>query len=48
MEMVVEGFNMCNTDLMHYNISHKHQQTTFLSDITAARGGIIEKLLIPG
>ena len=38
MEMIVEGFNMCDKDLVHFNRPHKHQQATFLSDITTAKG----------
>ena len=46
MEMVVEGFGMCDKDLVSFNRSRKHQQANFLSNITTGKGDNIEKLLI--
>ena len=48
MEMIVEGFGMCNKDLVSFNRPRKHQQATFLSDITMAKGDKTDKLLMPG
>ena len=44
--MIVEGFGMDKKDLMCFNRVRKHQQATFLSDITTAKGGKINKLLM--
>ena len=44
MDMVVEGFGMCDSDLMRFNRPHKHQQATFLIYITTANGDKITKL----
>ena len=46
MERLVEGFGMCDKDLVSFNRPQKHQQATFLSDITTAKGDKIDKLLI--
>ena len=40
MEMMVEGFGMCNKDLLSFNRPRKHQRATFLSDITTTKGKI--------
>ena len=45
MEMIVEGFGMCKKDPVHFNTPRKHQQATFLSDITTVKGDKIEKKL---
>jgi hypothetical protein len=46
LEMIVKGVSMCNKDLMRFNIPRKHQQASFLSDITATKGDKTDKLLI--
>ena len=46
MEMLVEGFGMCNKNLMHFNRPCNHQQATFLSYTATAKGGEIGKLLM--
>ena len=46
MEMIVEGSRMCNKDLASFNRPRKRQQAIFLSDISTAKGGIINKLLL--
>ena len=46
MEMIAEGFRMYYKDLMSFNRPRKHQQATFLSDITMAKKYNIDKLLM--
>ena len=44
--MLVKGFGMSKKELVRFNRVHKHQQTTFLSDIAMTKGGTINKLLV--
>ena len=46
MEMIVNIFGMCDKDLVSFNRPRKHQQATFLSDITTAKRDKINKLLM--
>jgi hypothetical protein len=46
LEMLVKGFGMSKKELVRFNRVHKHQQTTFLSDLAMTKGDTITKLLM--
>ena len=46
MEMLVKGFGMNKKEPIRFNRVRKHQQATFLSDITTAKRDKIDKLLM--